>query len=420
MSTVASPFFDTQVKRSPADRPAVSKPRSLSASAAVIGFCVSGGASLPLHVPIPLALSERAGVIDYPSCRFVLRSSDEVALGESVASALAGAPDDADGVSLLAISTGGERGAYAAGVLDGWTACGDRPRSRVVCGVSVGASIAPLAFVGTETDERMRDAIHHARSRETFRIRSLLAMFTGDSVADSEPLSRSLEEPIDETVIGAVARGHREGRWLYVVTTDLDAERAMVWNLGAIAASGRPDAAAMFRRIILASAAVPVAYPPQYITIEADGRCYDEMHVDGGVMAQALLPLPSAPPTKTGRPAQVWVIMNGKLESEPIEKQPRILSIAARSLQVARLNQARLDAATIRADARASDYGMGVAYIPGDFDMSDGRGKGLDPEFVKELHRLGSALVLKGEAIRDSIAHQPEPSEGTVLTMENR
>lgn len=361
---------------------------------------VAGCTTPPAHRPVPPELYGESTLGQFDACRYGSRDGDQSRLKAVVAAALNSAPASATELSLLSISSGGERGAFAVGVLDGWTERGDRPQFQVVCGVSVGALIAPLAFVGPEMDGRMREAVAQARSEDTFRLRGLFAIFGSDSLAESEPLARSLEKLIDDSVIDAVARGHREGRRLFVVSTDLDAECAVVWDLGAIAASEHPDAPAMFRRAILASAAVPVAYPPQRFDVEAGGQHFDEMHVDGAVMSQVALPLPHSDHVRVDRRVGVWVIVNGKLEREPMEKQPRILSIAARSMHVAQLNQARTDTAAIGRDAYAAGFESRVASIPGAFDMSKGRGSGLDPEFVKELYALGRELARKGEAFR--------------------
>jgi predicted acylesterase/phospholipase RssA len=64
---------------------------------------------------------------------------------------------------------------------------------------------------------------------------------------------------------------------LLVGTTRLDAQRQVIWDMGAIVASGHPD----FPQILRASASIPVAFNPVYIKVKAAGQEYDEMHVDG-------------------------------------------------------------------------------------------------------------------------------------------
>ena len=56
--------------------------------------------------------------------------------------------------------------------------------------------------------------------------------------------------------------------------------------MGLIATSERPEALELFRKVMLASASVPVAFPPVFFDVVAGGSDYDEMHVDGAVAAR--------------------------------------------------------------------------------------------------------------------------------------
>lgn len=100
---------------------------------------------------------------------------------------------------------------------------------------------------------------------------------------DTKPLLEMLYRQFDDAVLAAVAAEHRKGRRLYVGTTDLDAEALTAWDMGAIAASGRPNARETFCRVLLASASIPGAFPPVTFEAEAEGRRFDELHADGGV-----------------------------------------------------------------------------------------------------------------------------------------
>ena len=102
-------------------------------------------------------------------------------------------------------------------------------------------------------------------------------------------MAELLERLIDENLFQAVAAAHRQGRRLLVGTTQLEAQRLVIWNMGAIAASGRPGALKLFRQVLRASASVPAAFNPVYIKVTAAGQEYDEMHVDGSVKAQVML-----------------------------------------------------------------------------------------------------------------------------------
>jgi Patatin-like phospholipase len=56
----------------------------------------------------------------------------------------------------LAVSGGGDNGAFGAGLLNGWTAAGNRPEFKLVTGVSTGALIAPFAFLGPAYDDKLK------------------------------------------------------------------------------------------------------------------------------------------------------------------------------------------------------------------------------------------------------------------------
>ncbi|MFT5199498.1 MAG: hypothetical protein ACI87O_002168 [Planctomycetota bacterium] len=53
-----------------------------------------------------------------------------------------------------------------------------------------------------------------------------------------------------------------------MLTTDLDVGRAVVWDMGKIASSENPGALDLFRKIMLASASIPLAYPPVFFEVE--------------------------------------------------------------------------------------------------------------------------------------------------------
>jgi len=103
------------------------------------------------------------------------------------------------------------------------------------------------------------------------------------------PLRQLVIKFVDDKVLQAVAAEHRKGRRLLIATTNLDAQRPVIWDMGAIACSGDSRALQLFRDAMVASASVPVAFPPVYITVELDGKRYDEMHVDGGAFTRVFL-----------------------------------------------------------------------------------------------------------------------------------
>ena len=196
--------------------------------------------------------------------------------------------NDATGhFNILALSGGGANGAFGAGILHGWSEAGSRPSFKIVTGISTGALTAPFAFLGSEYDPTLKKVYTSVATRDIMRVRPFIVMRGGlDSLADTTPLQKLLEEYITDDVIRDVARAHQTGRRLYIGTTDLDASRLVIWNMGVIAAADRPEAFDLFRSVMLASASIPILFPPVYIPVEAGGAAYEEMHVDGGVTTQ--------------------------------------------------------------------------------------------------------------------------------------
>ena len=191
---------------------------------------------------------------------------------------------------LLSLSGGGDNGAFGAGLLVGWTAHGDRPKFKLVTGVSTGSLIAPFAFLGSEYDAALTDVYTNIDPGKVFEKRFLpVAALAQNGLSDTHPLYDLISHYVDEPLLARIAAEYEKGRLLLIQTTDLDAGRPVVWNIGAIAASGRPEAIDLVRHILLASASIPAAFPPVMFDVEVEGQSYQEMHVDGGAVSQAFL-----------------------------------------------------------------------------------------------------------------------------------
>lgn len=266
--------------------------------------------------------------------------------------------------NVLVLSAGGADGAFGVGVLAGWTQSGRRPQFDVVTGVSTGALAATGAFLGPAYDERLRATYLRVGQGKAFKSRGPLAPFVKDSLFDSRPLAETLARLIDQSTLEAVAVEDGKGRRLFVATTNLDSGAPVVWDMGAIAASGRPDRLDLFRRVLLASAAVPATFSPVYI--RADGRKGAQMQVDGGVHAPALLQgfMLSPPHAAT----HVWVIVNTRLKSanggQPIK--PTVMAIATRaSLEMYRaLTERTIYQAYVMTEQAGGSFNM--LYVPDD------------------------------------------------------
>ena len=143
--------------------------------------------------------------------------------------------------SILALSGGGEHGAFGAGLLNGWSESGKRPTFSIVTGISTGALMAPFAFLGSAYDQRLK-ALYTDMSFHGILSGSPLMGFFGEGLYNTRPLQRIVDRQVDQTMLADIAAAHRQGRRLFVVTTNLDAQRPVLWNMGAIAASERPGA----------------------------------------------------------------------------------------------------------------------------------------------------------------------------------
>jgi patatin-like phospholipase/acyl hydrolase len=237
---------------------------------------------------------------------------------------------------MLAISGGGAGGAFSVGILSAWSELGTRPSFDVVTGVSTGALIAPLAFLGSEYDERLRQLYLSDQSRDLVDINWRGFGILSPSLLRGNGLRRMVEENISHDILRRIAHEHRAGRRLLVMTTNLDTQHAVVWNLGAIADSGRADALALVRQVLVASASVPGVLPPVSIKAVVDGKQIEELHSDGGSSAQ-FFTLPEqlilAPNTRKEN-LHIYVIINNALIPEFAMSAERALPIMGRAYSI--------------------------------------------------------------------------------------
>lgn len=296
-------------------------------------------------------------------------------------------------VEYLALSGGGGDGAFGAGVLAGWTARGDRPEFEIVTGISAGAVIAPFAFLGPAYDDKLREIWTQYRTSELVTTQILPGLLGGAALADTSNFQDLVAQYIDQAMLDEIAAQYQRGRILFVGTTNLDAQRPVVWNMGEIAASKHPDSLALFRKVILASAAIPGAFPPVNIPVTVDGKPYEEMHVDGGVTREVFVLPVQAPfrafnklyPAKPIR--KIYVVKNGKVTPETEVVKPKVFSIAARSIST--LIKSQNYGELYRIDRMAKDDGaeFHLAAIPPTFTRV--AKEFFDPQYQKALYEEG-------------------------------
>lgn len=303
--------------------------------------------------------------------------------------------------TILALSGGGAHGAYGAGVLVGWSERGDRPDLDVVTGVSTGALAGALVFAGPEYDDVLAETYTGITRDDVFLIRPL-GIF-GSAVGDNAPLRRRVREVVDGPFIDEVAREHRRGRRFFVATTDLDRARVTVWDMGRMALSAHPDREERFEDVIIASAAVPVLFPPVFVPTVDGGHA---MHVDGALTEPILLRQHMFDSVRAiagrGVDIDVHVVVNNRIAvNRPGgDLEPTVPSIAASSLRT--LDAAMLHRTLVLDFQRARRAGatFRMTAIPADAEEK-AKAIEFDREEMRRLFETGRQAVLDGTAWSD-------------------
>lgn len=377
-----------------------------AAPAALLGaLLLAGCGALPRNA-VPAGLASQAMVPGLPGVRAWAGQPSPALMDDLIESFAQESREDfpaaADGsvrYPHLALSGGGANGAFGAGFLNGWSATGSRPVFKTVTGVSTGALMAPFAFLGPSYDQALREFYTTTRTADIFVLGSILRqLLVGEALADTAPLAALIERHVDADLLARIATEHRRGRRLYVGTADLDAGRFVVWNMGLIAASGQGGSLTLFRRVMLASASIPVAFPPVFFEVEAGRGRYDEMHVDGGVGARVFVHggvlRADAFRQRGGRGVgheDIYVIHNGQLITLPDPVRRSVPAIALRVLEAT--GRAAVLGDLLRIHAHAEREGAGFAWITIPDDVSLDGAEVFDPAKMRQLYDLGYAMA---------------------------
>ncbi|MEO0823878.1 MAG: patatin-like phospholipase family protein [Pseudomonadota bacterium] len=322
--------------------------------------------------------------------------------------------------TALALSGGGPDGAFGAGLLKGLAERGERPDYTVVTGVSTGAIIALFAFLGPEYDG-MLEEIYTSYSTDDLVEDTIFSGLTGGpALSDVSGYRALIERYIDDMVVAAIADRYRSGKTLLIGSTNLDAVRPVIWNVGAIAASGHPDARRLIHDIVQASSAIPGAFPPVLIPVETeDGRRFDEMHVDGGATQQVLLFSPSfsiqAVDERSGLDIErtVYVVLNNKIQKSYSPVDADLFSIAGTAVSSLLVGSGSGDVYRFFAIAQRDGIDLQITSIPQDFDSEPE--EPFDPTYMRALYDLGYETGRKGvdwSAYPPDFVPWPSPTPG--------
>ncbi|MGE5201592.1 MAG: patatin-like phospholipase family protein [Acidobacteriota bacterium] len=376
--------------------------RAIRAASLLLILLVVGCSGPVRNSAEPAKLADQATVLDIPNVRFfpdtqvdamvqeALRALErERALRPNTAAPGGRLPP----ANFLGISGGSDDGAFGAGLLVGWSETGTRPEFKLVTGISTGALIAPFAFLGPDYDPQLRAVYTDVQPEDIFEQRSILNAVFNDALADTTPLYRVISKHVNEALLAAIAREYAKGRLLLIGTTNLDQERPVIWNIGAIAASGKSGALELFRKILLASASVPGVFPPVFVDVDADGQRYQEMHVDGGAVAQMFLYPPSIglqPQMRQlllARERHAFLIRNSRLDPEWASVDRRLLPIVGRAVSTMIHYSGYNDALRIYATTQRDGVDFNLAYIGSDFTVE--HKESFDRAYMRALFDYG-------------------------------
>ncbi len=306
--------------------------------------------------------------------------------------------------SALILSGGGDNGAFGAGLLAGWSARGDRPVFRSVTGVSTGALIAPFAFLGPDYDKTLTQLYTAMDAAHVFHERFLpLAATVQDALSDTDPLFNTISQYLTDEMLAKIAAEREKGRLLLIQTADVDAGRAVFWDITAIAASNHPEALHLVHKILLASAAIPLAFPPVFFDVEIDGKKYQEMHVDGGAVSQIFSAPVKLDFAKIRQEVGVkrksfdtYIIRNSRLHPDWSETTRHTLTIAQKAVSLLINYNGVGDLYKAYMLAKRQNSSFNLAFIKDDFEVA--HKDDFEPEYMKALYNYGYRLAKEGYA----------------------
>lgn len=316
---------------------------------------------------------------------------------------------NSDEYTILALSGGGANGAFGVGFLRGWADRGDRPDFDIVTGVSTGALIAPFAFLGGDFENIIIDAYQSMTDEQIFIRKSFISIILGiiggtDSLTETKPLHTLIHRLVTDKVIKTIAEEHQKGRRLYIGTTNLDARKMTIWDMGAIASHPSSLSNDLFRQVMLASASVPVAFPPVYIPVTVNGKKYDEMHVDGGVTAGVflygfILDINKARKRLNiggERNAKLYIIRHNQFDVEYEQVKPEILSIAKRAIRNLTNAQGFGDLYRLYTISQRDEIDFNYVSIPAGVNLEGD--EIFDSDIAIPLYQLGYKMGYSGKS----------------------
>lgn len=364
----------------------------------IIPLILSSCASTAARIAVPESLVSKAHIADLSDVRFFINApapSEErfKRLVSTIKSRVQAHPRRSKIFNILALSGGGADGAYGAGLLHGWAQSGRRPEFEVVTGVSAGAMIAPFAFLGSDYDEQLQEVFKKLSTVDVSHANVLGGLMGNPALISNDQLTKLIAHFATAELLDKIGQRYLTGRFLLIGTSDLDSQRGVIWDIGLLAISRHPGRLELFRKIILASVSVPGAFPPVKIDVEANGKTYHELHVDGGLTSQVFI-YPAAFSVKkfnrlmgTTPRRRVYVIRNSQVAPSYKVTPPQLLDISQRSIKTLIKNQGIGDLYRIYALSKRDGLDFNLTYIPSKLGFKP---KTLfDADYMDKLYKLG-------------------------------
>lgn len=314
-------------------------------------------------------------------------------------------------LNILVISGGGKYGAFTAGNLNGWTKAGNRPMFDIATGISSGALIATLAFLGPKYDQQMAHYFSTLQRSDVYERQILRGLIHRNGIMTAEPLRKTIGAAVNDEFMCDLRAAHSEGRRLYVGTTELVTNRATVWDLGALACSGRPDARELIVKILTATASPPGVVVPMEFDVEVNGCRFKELHADAGNILQCFVRTPAGVPAGSN----FWVLSAGKYHRDPVETEPRIMNLVFGGVSNSLYALFRSDLVKLYALSAVTRSNFRLIALPQDFKVSSSAFS-FDPQELVRLYWVGYQMTVGAGGASDQWRAVPPdtlPGEAT-------
>jgi len=362
-------------------------------------------ASSVLHTPVPEKYITDAVVMHAPSIRFWGDDSRNQFSQQQLQKWLSlrkryKTDETKSDINFLALSGGGEDGSFAAGIITGWTLHGSRPEFDVITGVSAGALASPFVFLGPMYDETLFEIYSNLGNEDIYRTQIFSGLFGGTAILDTRPLKELISNYITPDLLTKIAQEHQKGRRLWIGTTNLDAGRPVIWDIGEIATSGKTKALELVHKILLASSAVPGIFPPVIVDVSVGNQNFTELHVDGGVTRQVFLYPPQFIENDLTNTVDehiqrtLYVIRNGRSQALYDPVKTSLYSISLKALNMTIENKAVGDLYRIYELTSRDNIDYNLAIIPKSFSQKPKNS--FDPDYTQALFNLGHTLAKNG------------------------